>query len=186
MQAFTAGRTGDTPDELWQLEHPGVYTVGIAGRREHLPRAPTAVPVVHIDRGGQITYHGPGQVVLYPLFDLGRRGVGVRAFVRMLEGAVIDLLGRFGVRGQARPDAPGVYVEGAKIAALGLRIRHGRCYHGLAVNVDMDLAPFAVIDPCGFRGLAMTQARDLGIGESPQALGEMLAAILAEHWRTLA
>ena len=182
MQAFTDRRNAATADELWQLEHPSIYTVGIAGRQEHLPQAPTAIPVQRIDRGGQITYHGPGQVIIYTLFDLQRRKVGVRAFVRMLEQAVIDLLAPYGIRAQSRVDAPGVYVNGAKIAALGLRVRHGRCYHGLALNVDMDLTPFSLIDPCGYRGMAVVQTRDLGISDAPQILGARLGALVAERW----
>jgi len=181
MQAFTAGRTPETPDELWQVEHPPVYTVGIAGREEHLPCAASTIPVVRIDRGGQITYHGPGQVVLYTLLDLNRLGLGVRALVRMLEQTVIDLLGRYGVDAEGRVDAPGVYVDDAKIAALGLRIRHGRCYHGLALNVDMDLSPFGLIDPCGYRGLQVTQLRDLGVQASIETVADDLTGIVTEH-----
>lgn len=181
MQAFTAGRTPDTPDELWQVEHPPVYTVGIAGREEHLPAGASTIPVVRIDRGGQITYHGPGQVVLYTLLDLNRLGLGVRALVRMLEHTVIDLLARYGIVAEGRVDAPGVYVEGAKIAALGLRIRHGRCYHGLSVNVDMDLSPFGLIDPCGYRGLPVTQLRDLGVQASLETVADELTGIVTEH-----
>jgi len=181
MQDFTAARTAETPDELWQVEHPPVYTVGLAGRDEHLPAVDTGISVVRIDRGGQITYHGPGQIVLYTLIDLARRGLGVRAYVRLLETAVIDLLARRGIRAEGRSDAPGVYVAGAKIAALGLRIRHGRCYHGLAFNVDMDLAPFDSIDPCGYRGLKVTQARDLGLRDPIDRLADELTAIVAEH-----
>jgi len=181
MQNFTNVRTAQTPDELWQVEHPPVYTVGLAGRDEHLPTAVTGIPVVRIDRGGQITYHGPGQIVLYTLIDLARRSLGVRAYVRLLENAVIDLLARRGVRAEGRIDAPGVYVDDAKIAALGLRIRHGRCYHGLALNVDMDLMPFDLIDPCGYRGLRVTQARELGIDDPIEVLADELTAIVAEQ-----
>lgn len=181
MQAFTAARTADTPDELWQVEHPPVYTVGLAGREEHLPTTDDSIPVVRVDRGGQITYHGPGQIVLYTLIDLARRGLGVRAYVRMLENAVIDLLARHGRHATGRVDAPGVYVDGAKIAALGLRIRQGRCYHGIALNVAMDLTPFERIDPCGYRGLAVTQARDLGIADPLDRLTDELTAIVITH-----
>ncbi|MCC7079387.1 MAG: lipoyl(octanoyl) transferase LipB [Burkholderiales bacterium] len=163
MREFTAARTADTPDELWQLEHPPVYTVGVAGRAQHLPRVDNGIPVVRTDRGGQITYHGPGQAVLYTLLDLQRLGVSVRGFVRLLEGAVIDLLAGYGVDARGRIDAPGVYVGEAKIAALGLRIRHGRCYHGLALNVAMDLTPFHAIDPCGYPQLAVTSLEALGV-----------------------
>ena len=174
MQKFTAERAADAADEIWLLEHPPVYTLGVAGRAEHLPRVANGIPVVRTDRGGQITYHGPGQVVLYTLLDLRRRGLAVRPLVRLLELSVIDLLAAYGIAAAARVEAPGVYVAGAKIAALGLRIRDGRCYHGLAFNVDMDLSPFHAIDPCGYSGLAVTQARDLGIAEGPEALGEKL------------
>ena len=175
MQAFTGKRTPATPDELWLTGHPPVYTLGLAGRPEHLPRVANGIPVVKSDRGGQITYHGPGQAVLYTLLDLRRRGLNVRQLVRTMEQAVIDLLAAYGIAAEGRVEAPGVYVNGAKIAALGLRIRNGCCYHGLAFNVDMDLAPFRVIDPCGYSGLAVTQARDLGITGTPESLGEQLA-----------
>lgn len=174
MQAFTAARGGDTPDEIWLLEHPPVYTLGLAGRDEHLPRVANGIPVVRIDRGGQITYHGPGQVVVYLLLDMRRRGLAVRPLVRLMERAVIDHLADHGVAAAFRADAPGVYVDGAKIAALGLRIRRGCCYHGLALNVDMDLGPFRDIDPCGYPGLGVTQMRDLGIKATPDATGEQL------------
>ncbi len=174
MQDFTAQHTAGTPDELWLLEHPPVYTLGVAGRAAHLPRVANGIPVVKTDRGGQITYHGPGQVVIYALLDLRRRGLAVRPLVRLMENAVIDLLAAYGVTAAGRLEAPGVYVNGAKVAALGLRIRDGRCYHGLAFNVDMDLSPFHVIDPCGYSGLAITQARDLGIADGPELLGGKL------------
>ena len=174
MQQFTTDRTDDTPDELWLLEHPPVYTLGLAGKDEHLPRVANGIPVVHIDRGGQITYHGPGQVVVYLLLDMKRRGLSVRPLVRLMEQAVIDLLGTYGVSAVYRADAPGVYVDNAKIAALGLRIRRGCCYHGLALNVDMDLAPFRDINPCGYPGLDVTQTRDLGIAAAPDAIGAQL------------
>ena len=174
MQQFTSARTGDTADELWLLEHPPVYTLGLAGKDEHLPRIANGIPVVRIDRGGQITYHGPGQVVVYLLLDMKRRGLSVRPLVRLMEQAVIDLLGTHGISAVYRADAPGVYVDNAKIAALGLRIRRGCCYHGLALNVDMDLAPFRDINPCGYPGLDVIQTRDLGITATPQVLGEHL------------
>lgn len=174
MRSFTLARTPETPDELWLLQHPPVYTLGLAGKSEHLLRA-TEIPVVSIDRGGQITYHGPGQIVAYLLLDLKRRGIGVKELVRRMEQAVIVLLAEFGVEAERKPGAPGVYVDGAKIAALGLRIRNGCSYHGLALNVDMDLAPFANINPCGYAGLKVTQTRDLGIADGPEALGEKLA-----------
>ena len=175
MQKFTAERAAGAADEIWLLEHPTVYTLGVAGRAEHLPRVENGIPVVRTDRGGQITYHGPGQIVLYALLDLRRRELAVRPLVRLLELSVIDLLDAYGVSATARIEAPGVYVAGAKIAALGLRIRDGCCYHGLAFNADMDLTPFHAIDPCGYSGLAVTQARELGIADAPEFLGEKLA-----------
>ena len=174
MQDFTARRDPATPDELWMLQHPPVYTLGIAGKAEHLPRVANGIPVIRSDRGGQITYHGPGQIVVYLLLDMRRRGLGVRPLVRMMEQAGIDLLAAFGVAARGRNDAPGVYVDEAKIAALGLRIRNGCCYHGLALNVDMDLSPFDAIDPCGYPGLLVTQTRDLGIAAPLDALGRKL------------
>ena len=175
MREFTAARGAGAADELWLTEHPPVYTLGVAGRPEHLPRVANAIPVVKVDRGGQITYHGPGQVVFYLLVDLKRRGLSVRPLVRIMERAVIDWLAHHGVSAQGNPAAPGVYVNGAKIAALGLRVTNGCCYHGLAVNVDMDLAPFHAIDPCGYPGLAVTTARELGIAETIEATGERIA-----------
>ncbi len=177
MQEFTARRGADTPDEIWVLQHPPVYTLGIAGKAEHLPRAANGIPVVKIDRGGQITYHGPGQVVIYLLLDMRRRALTVRPLVRMMEQAVIDLLAEYGTAAQGRIAAPGVYVGNAKIAAQGLRISKGCCYHGLALNVNMDLSPFHAINPCGYPGLAVTQMRDLGITATP----ERVAARLTQH-----
>jgi lipoyl(octanoyl) transferase len=168
MRAFTAQRTEATADEIWLLEHPPVYTLGQGAES---PSIQNAIPVARSDRGGEITYHGPGQVVLYALIDLARRGIKVKRFVWLLEQAVIDLLDG---RGERRPGAPGVYVEGAKIAALGIRVSRGRAYHGLALNVDMDLAPFAAIDPCGYPGLAVTDTRSLGFSESPDVMGAKL------------
>ncbi|MCX7140089.1 MAG: lipoyl(octanoyl) transferase LipB [Proteobacteria bacterium] len=178
MREFTTSRREDTPDELWVLQHSPVYTTGLACRPEHLPRA-SAIPVERVDRGGQITYHGPGQVVIYTLLDLTRRKIKIRALVGLIEQAVIDTLARHGVSALRRSGAPGVYVDGAKIAALGLRVRSAGCYHGVALNVDMDLAPFRAIDPCGFPGLAVTQTRDLGITATAADLGDELAAELA-------
>jgi lipoyl(octanoyl) transferase len=180
MQAYTSARSGTSADELWLLEHAPVYTLGVAGRPEHLPRIANGIPVVRTDRGGQVTYHGPGQVVLYLLLDMRRRGLSVRPLVRLMERSVADLLAGYGIEAEGRAEAPGVYVRGAKIAALGLRIRNGCCYHGLAFNVDMDLSPFHAIDPCGHAGLEVTQARDLGIREDRQALGRKLARKLLE------
>jgi len=179
MRRFTASRDASTPDELWLLEHPPIYTAGVACRPEHLPTH-SRIPLAHIDRGGQITYHGPGQVVLYTLLDLARRQMKIRTLVRLIEEAVIATLARYRVSAQRRSGAPGVYVDGAKVAALGLRVRKSGCYHGVALNVDMDLAPFSAIDPCGYPGLAVTQTRDLGIAASAEELGESLAANLTQ------
>ena len=177
MQAFTAERTADTPDELWVLEHPPVYTQGQAGKPEHLLHA-TDIPVIRIDRGGQITYHGPGQLVLYTLIDLRRRGYGIRELVHRMEQAVIDMLATQDVVGERISGAPGVYVGGAKIAALGLRVKNGCTYHGLALNVDMDLTPFSAINPCGLPGLVVTQCRnllhDFTVVQAEQALTDNL------------
>lgn len=177
MKALTAARTAETPDELWLVEHPPVYTLGLAGKPEHLLHS-TDIPVVNIDRGGQITYHGPGQIVAYLMLDLKRRGIGVKELVNRIEQAVIDLLADYGVTAQRREKAPGVYVKDAKIAALGLRIKNGCCYHGLALNVDMDLSPYQAINPCGYAGLAVTQTRDQGIPDSLETLQDKLAAHL--------
>lgn len=159
MQAFTRSRDADTPDEFWCLQHPPVFTQGQAGKPEHLLNV-GSLPVVQSDRGGQVTYHGPGQLIVYLLVDIGRRRLGPRRQVDIIENALIALLAHYGVAAQARADAPGVYVNGAKIAQLGLRIRQGRSYHGLSLNVAMDLAPFARINPCGHAGLAVTQLAD--------------------------
>jgi lipoyl(octanoyl) transferase len=175
MRRFTATRNASTADELWLLEHPPVYTVGQAGRLEHLRRE-TAIPVERVDRGGQITFHGPGQLVAYVLLDLRRRGLTVRRLVTTLEQAVIDLLAGYRIEGERRPGAPGVYVGGAKIAALGLRVRNGCSYHGLALNVAMDLAPFRDIDPCGYAGLQVTQLTALGAAASAADVADRLAA----------
>lgn len=179
MQDFTAARTTDTLDELWLLEHPPVFTQGQAGKPEHLLHA-TDIPVIPIDRGGQITYHGPGQVVIYVLVDLKRRGYGVKELVSRMEQAVIDLLAEFGKQAERQTNAPGVYVGGAKIAALGLRIKQGRSYHGLSLNVDMDLSPFALINPCGYPGMSVTQTRNLGVQQTADELGTRLASRLVE------
>ena len=179
MRHFTAGRTPDrlipgTRDEIWLVQHPPTYTQGLAGKPEHLLHS-TNIPVVKIDRGGQITYHGPGQIVAYLLLDLRRWKINVRELVRLMEQAVIDLLGEFGVVAQGREDAPGVYVGDAKIASLGLKIKHGCCYHGLALNVDMDLTPFTNINPCGYAGLRVTQCCELGITAGIEELQALLA-----------
>jgi lipoyl(octanoyl) transferase len=184
MQAFTEARAPEAPDEIWLTEHPPVYTLGLAGRRDHLLRD-NGIPTVKVDRGGQITYHGPGQLVAYVLFDLRRRGGGVRLFVRAIEAAVVEWLASLGVDAHGKPAAPGVYVRRdgreAKIAALGLRVKNGCTYHGLAVNVAMDLAPFSDIDPCGYKGLAVTQLADFGVARTVEQAGAELAPILAAH-----
>ncbi|HUJ87897.1 MAG TPA: lipoyl(octanoyl) transferase LipB [Burkholderiales bacterium] len=179
MRSFTAQRNDATDDELWLLEHPPVYTLGLGADAAHGPRADNGIPVVKVERGGDITYHGPGQVVLYTLVDLARRALKVRAFVAVLEQSVIDLLAEHGVDAARRPGAPGVYVDGAKIAALGIRVARGRAFHGLALNVDLELGPFGAIDPCGYPGLTVTRTRDLGIAGTPRELGSRLAHILA-------
>jgi lipoyl(octanoyl) transferase len=179
MRRFTDARGAGTPDELWVLEHPPVYTAGLAGREKHFPRGGD-IPLERADRGGQITYHGPGQAVVYVLVDLARRGLTVRAMVARIEQAAIDVLAAHGVSAERRAGAPGVYVDGAKIAALGLRVRRGCCYHGVALNVDMDLAPFGAIDPCGYPGLEVTQASAHGIAAGTEELGVELARRIAE------
>lgn len=184
MRKFTDRRGPETPDELWVVEHPPVFTLGQAGRREHLLN-PGDIPVLQVDRGGQVTYHGPGQVVVYLLLDLRRRGYGVRELVHRMERAVIDLLAEERVAAETRPGAPGVYVDGAKIAALGLRVRRGCTYHGLALNVDMDLEPFDRINPCGYQGLRMVHMRDRSdvraadLAEVEARLMDQLARVLA-------
>ena len=160
MQDFTDARDKETPDELWFLQHPPVYTLGKNGKPEHVLDA-AEIPVINSDRGGQVTYHGPGQIVVYTLLDLTRMKIGVRALVTSLEQAIVELLGDYGVIAKARPEAPGVYVNNAKIAGLGLRVRKGRSFHGLALNVDMDLEPFRRINPCGYEGLEVTQLKNL-------------------------
>lgn len=174
MQRLTQARGARDPDELWLVEHPPVFTLGRNGKREHV-LAPGAVPVVDTDRGGQVTYHGPGQLVAYPLLDLARLGLGVRELVTRLEGAVIELLAGFRIRGQRREGAPGVYVAGRKVAAIGLRIKRGCSYHGLSLNVAMDLVPFTRIHPCGYRDLAVTQLCDEG---GPDRLDEVADALV--------
>jgi lipoyl(octanoyl) transferase len=178
MREFNARRGAATPDELWLLEHPPVYTLGLAADPVHGPKPGTGIPIEQAERGGEITYHGPGQLVMYTLVDLARRGIKVKQFVAMLEQAVIDLLDG---RAARRPGAPGVYVDGAKVAALGIRVSRGCAFHGLALNVDMDLSPFAAIDPCGFPGLRVTRTRDLGFDFTVETAGARLAQLLAER-----
>jgi lipoyl(octanoyl) transferase len=174
MQAFTAKRTEQTQDELWLLQHNPVFTLGLAGKKEHLLN-PGSIPVVQSDRGGQVTYHGPGQLIAYVMYDLQRAGIGVRRLVELLQSSVIDLLQQHSIEAHTLPKAPGVYVENKKIAALGLRVRHGRSFHGLSLNVDMDLEPFSRINPCGYPQMQITQMRDLGIEASMQDITEQLS-----------
>jgi lipoyl(octanoyl) transferase len=180
MQAFTDTRGDDTPDELWLVEHEPVFTLGQAGRPEHV-LAPGDIPVVHVDRGGQVTYHGPGQIVAYPLLDLRRLKTGVRDYVCRIEQAVIDTLGEWNIHGERREGAPGVYVNGAKVAALGIRVRRGCTFHGLAFNIAMDLEPFARINPCGYAGLEVVSMLDLGGPASLDAVKPVLLAALADR-----
>lgn len=177
MQAFTAQRTDDAPDELWLTEHPPVYTLGLNRKDVRMPWRED-IPLVRTDRGGKITYHGPGQIVIYLLLDLKRLDLTVRQLVDQMEGAIITLLADYGVQAEGRPDAPGVYVNGSKVASLGLRLKNGCCYHGLSLNVDMDLSPFDAIDPCGYRGLQVTQTRNLGITVDYDTLENRLIALL--------
>jgi len=177
MQDFTAARDADTADEIWLLEHPPVFTLGLNSKPEHLLN-PDNIPVIKIDRGGQVTYHGPGQLVVYVLLDIARRSLGVQQLVQWMEQAVIDLLAEQQVEAVGRRDAPGVYVAGRKIAALGLRVKRGRTYHGLALNVDMDLEPFNRINPCGYPGMQVTQLRDLGISLDMDAVSDRLLSHL--------
>jgi lipoyl(octanoyl) transferase len=178
MQAFNQARDPQTPDELWLVEHPPIFTLGLAGRREHVLDA-GEIPVIPTDRGGQVTYHGPGQAIAYLLLDLRRNGLGVKELVRRIEGAVIEILGEYGIDGARRAGMPGVYVNEAKIAAIGLRIARGCSYHGVALNVDADLAPFARIDPCGYPGLASTRLADHGVRDSIHEVQQRLAASLS-------
>jgi len=173
MQAFTQQRTADSPDELWLVEHPAVFTLGLNGKREHLLR-PGEIPVINVDRGGQVTYHGPGQLVFYPLLNLQRHQLGVRQLVSLLEQLIIDLLAGHQISAQHRADAPGVYVGEAKIAALGLRIKRGCSYHGLALNINMDLEPFSRINPCGYKNMPVTQCLDLGIQANIKTIAKQL------------
>nr|WP_246109282.1 lipoyl(octanoyl) transferase LipB [Vulcaniibacterium gelatinicum] len=181
MQRFTDARDDDTLDELWLVEHEPVFTLGQAGRSEHV-LLPGEIPVLHVDRGGQVTYHGPGQIVAYPLLDLRRLGIGVRDYVHGIEQAVIDTLADWNILGERREGAPGVYVNGAKIAALGIRVRRGRAFHGLAFNIAMDLEPFRRINPCGYAGLEVTAMLDLGGPSSLEAVKPALVGHLARQF----
>jgi len=180
MQQFTSKRNEQTPDEIWLLEHNPVFTQGLAGKAEHLLH-PGPIPVIQSDRGGQVTYHGPGQLIAYILFDLQRASIGVRQLVELLQDAVQDLLRQHGIEGHTLPKAPGVYVNNSKIAALGLRVRHGRSFHGLSLNVDMDLEPFSRINPCGHPDLQVTQLRDLGVGLNLEQTAQHLTECLKTH-----
>ena len=181
MQRFTDARDQDTLDELWLVEHEPVFTLGQAGKPEHV-LAPGEIPVLHVDRGGQVTYHGPGQIVLYPLLDLRRIGIGVREYVCRIEQAIIDTLDEWNIGGQRREGAPGVYVAGAKVAALGIRVRRGCTFHGLAFNIGMDLEPFHRINPCGYQGLQVTSMRDLGGPSSMDAVKPVLLDHIARQF----
>ncbi|GMQ96423.1 MAG: lipoyl(octanoyl) transferase LipB [Gammaproteobacteria bacterium] len=181
MQAFTAGRDAGTTDELWLVEHPPIFTLGLAGKTHHVI-TPGDIEILHVDRGGQVTYHGPGQCILYVLLDIRRLQLGVRTLVKRLEQVAVTCLRHHGITASVRREAPGVYVDQQKIAALGLRVRQGRCYHGLALNVDMDLEPFSRINPCGFPGLEVTQLANFGISSSVDAEGQSLAAQLASEF----
>lgn len=183
MRAFNAARTIETDDQLWLVEHPPVFTLGLAGKREHL-LAPGDIPVVPTDRGGQVTYHGPGQVVAYPLLDLRRSGYGVKELVRRLEGALIEVLEGYGVRGERKAGMPGVYVGEAKIAAVGLRVARGCTYHGVALNVDPDLEPFSRINPCGHAGLAVTSLAAEGVNAKIDAVQQRLGESIARCLKT--
>ena len=184
MQTFTSQRTAQSPDEIWLTEHAAVYTLGLNRKNVRLPT--NDIPVVLVDRGGKITYHGLGQVVIYLLIDLKRRNLNVRQLVDALEASIIALLGAYQIKAYAKKDAPGVYVSidgiDKKIASLGLRLKNNCCYHGLSLNVDMDLTPFKAIDPCGYVGLQVTQTKDLGIAETPQKIGESLLNMLIEKF----
>jgi lipoyl(octanoyl) transferase len=180
MQAFTAARGPASEDELWILEHPPIFTLGVSGKQSHV-LAPGDIPVLAVDRGGQVTYHGPGQIVAYVLVDLRRRGIGVRRMISVLENTAIRVLANHGIAAHARREAPGVYVGEAKIAALGLRVRRGCTYHGLAFNVAMELEPFLRINPCGYAGLRVTDLREQGVELPLDAAGQLVAQALAHE-----
>ncbi|MDO4642807.1 MAG: lipoyl(octanoyl) transferase LipB [Cardiobacteriaceae bacterium] len=182
MRAYTEKRDVSAVDQIWLVQHPSVFTQGLAGKAEHVI-APGDIPIIHIDRGGQVTYHGSGQIIMYLLLDIRREHVGIRQLINMIENSVINFLGKHGVEARSRLDAPGVYVEGRKIASLGLRIRKGCTYHGVALNVDMDLSPFKRINPCGLKGIQMTQLRDCGVTLTAEEAGMELATIFREEWQ---
>lgn len=177
MQEFTAQRNADTADELWLLQHPPVFTQGLAGKPEHILQL-TPIPIVQTDRGGQVTYHGPGQLVVYLLLQLDRYDTSIRALVRAIEQAVIDLLAEYGINAYGKVDAPGVYVDEAKVASIGLRVKHGCTYHGVSLNIDMDMAPFNWINPCGYANMRMTQLRELGVNDRFEDISERFLAHL--------
>lgn len=181
MQEFTAERDAETEDEIWILQHEPVFTQGMNGKPEHILNR-NNIPVVEIDRGGQVTYHGPGQLIVYCLIDLKRKKFGIRQMVTALESAVINFLGHKNIQALARKDAPGVYVDNAKIAALGLRVKRGCSYHGLSINVDMDMSPFKQINPCGYEGLAVTQLKDLGVKESFTEIEQQVLAEICQQF----
>jgi lipoyl(octanoyl) transferase len=181
MREFTLGRTAETPDELWVLEHQAVYTLGQGADAKFGPRVANGIPVVQAERGGEITYHGPGQAVVYTLVDLARRGIKVKPFVSLLEQCVINFLAGHEVQAERKAGAPGVYVGGAKIAALGIRVTRGRAWHGLSLNVDMDLSPFNAIDPCGCPGLSVAQAKQFGVKGTAKEIGIRLARIIVHR-----
>lgn len=180
MQRFTDQRTDQTPDEIWLTEHPPVFTLGLNASREHVLN-PGDIPVIQIDRGGQVTYHGPGQLMIYPLIELRRNRLGVRDLVTALEQSIVDLVAALDITAAARADAPGVYVEGRKLASVGLRVRRGASYHGMALNIDLDLEPFTRINPCGFSDLELTDLKRLGIDTSMQDTAEQLLPLLLGH-----
>ncbi len=182
MQRFTEIRSSQTPDEIWFTEHLPVFTLGLNASRDHL-LTPGDIPVIQVDRGGQVTYHGPGQLMIYPLLDLQRAGLGVRDLVTALEQSVVDLLDEFDIEAVSRKDAPGVYVEARKVASVGLRVRRGASYHGMALNIDLDLEPFSRINPCGFSDLEVSNLAALGIGESPAELQARVQRHLLRHLR---
>ena len=180
MREFTDQRTDETEDEIWLLEHPSVFTQGQAGKKEHLLE-PGSIPVIQIDRGGQITYHGPGQLICYILLNIRRLNLTIKKLVNLLEQSIIDLLHQYGINSDRRDNAPGIYVDQAKVAALGLRVRKGCTFHGLALNVNMDLEPFSRINPCGFPGMSITQLSELGIDRTTSEINNDLINILCAH-----
>jgi len=182
MQRYTGNRSSQSPDEIWFAEHTSVFTLGLNASRDHL-RSPGDIPVIQVDRGGQVTYHGPGQLMIYPLIDLKRAGLGVRDLVTALEQTVVDLLAGLGIESASRPDAPGVYVAGRKVASVGLRVRRGASYHGMALNIDVDLEPFSRINPCGFSDLEVTDLATLGVEESAPEIEARVLKLLLAHLR---